>query len=300
MSYLSGKYDDLSSDTMKKRETTMELSKRYDSLVVLPLQFSQSQRLILPQTRIEILLEHAHNKFRLMNATETANVKLVIDQINLHVTRLWLSPSMVESIYSKFSTQGVVYYPIRRTVCTGPVFINSGQTVINIDYGRSNLPLAMLTFFVRSTSYHGALARNPLQYPPMYISQSIARHGSRTEPSQLYTYSYGDLSNEKLSPIFADVTRVLSGSLRSSEGRLEYTRWLHDQNFFAYIFDPIKLEGGFQSETSTNMENLSLHMTLAKAPTESYQLMTLLFYDNCVQYSINGSVICDYIPGSIC
>ncbi len=93
-----------------------------------PLDICSSEKLLPPQTDVELRFTHASDTFRIHSDLEESPYVLQVEQMELTVTRYTLPPDLTARIDQRLAKGEPIVYHIARQAILGPMEVSERQT----------------------------------------------------------------------------------------------------------------------------------------------------------------------------
>lgn len=174
-------------DGYKQRRSKFVASRWSYFAIPLHTDLTTLRRHIPPNIKIELNLERTSDAFLLMNPKAATTIKIVIDELVLHVRRFKPQKKIQNYFDAKLAKIGKCFLPIDRSLI-------KTYTVAQGTYDMSHynlltgpvLPDQVIVGVVSEVAYNGNIAKSPYNFQNMDISEISLVVNGKHEPDQPY------------------------------------------------------------------------------------------------------------------
>lgn len=285
----------------KQRQKMFEFSNSQTFYFPILFDFSQSERLIFPGNDISITFYHNSDEHRLCSSVAGIQFLLDVEDVELIVTKYWLTSSMVDNAYNELSRNTYQPFFSKRLSVQGPFGVTKGSSHLSVTVcSNMRKPLCMFAAFVNSEGFSGTFTKNPFYYESIPITFTIAKFGSEASPSMTgYKPHYSTaLANPQLTVEYGKFVQAITGSTLPSSSTISFDTWLKGQHFYSYPFSTHSIANNYLQSESEPRDNLSLEFQFSEPIKNNYVLLVYVITQSLVKYHSSNIWSVQNVPGS--
>ncbi len=173
----AGEFDtmDVANKGWEYRNTEMKGSAEVELEGTIPFDFTQSKLFLIPGIRIQIILTHAPDTFRILtSAGDLAPIMKVVETY-LTIRRVTVQSEISLRMETMLNSGLNINYAFRRGAMVSHQ-IPTGATEFNETMFIGDRPKFLICFFVASDAFQGSYAKNPLRFQTISITSAQVRH----------------------------------------------------------------------------------------------------------------------------
>jgi hypothetical protein len=268
----------------------------------LPNVLAESNRLLLPNSDLRIVLSHSSDPYRIHAEGEETKYHILFTECFLIGTFYSLKPSLSATIERRLANGQEATYNFTRLVCHGPISLPIGNQSFSQNLGTCRKPVAVVVCFTKATCDTN-YADNPMQFFHHNLSRLQFQYDGKSYPefelSALDFPQAPEPTNKTL--MWFHRLLELSGFRANQDScSMDMTAFQNGGTFLAIPLEPqqIQYHSGLEVSTRPAVGNASISLTMEQATTEPINMYIIGMFNDNVKVSSFGAVSRSYVPAS--
>ena len=257
--------------------------------------FFQSDRALLMGCDISIKIYLNDAKFYLADTNATAADRatdpvLQLKEMELHVRRVRVAPSFIQSIQLERQQKDAIYPFTRREMLT----FNIGQNTTSVtkeNLFRGQLATRFFVMMVDAAAYNGSITTSPFMFKPFNISEiSMTENGVYMSCNPIKTdFAAKSRTVNAYHTLLESIGAVGERALSCP---IDHARFCNGFTVFCFTRSPDLCHG--YNHLPPQTASITLQMSFSAATTAALTTIIMAEYDSRIQITADNNVITDY------
>jgi len=251
----------------------------------------QQERLLPPETKINLTLKPSDPKFALMFDGDNALYKPIMKDFKLHLRAVKVNSTIaIEHAKRRKDNGEKLYYPIRR-LATKAFTLGTGLLSSRETISKGVLPLRVFVMMVEESAAMGAFKKNPFNFQHFNLKEiKLTIGGTTSIPSEPLR---PDFTNKMAKDCYMNLFSQ-TGILFDDKGLdIKYHDFQNGYSIFAFNLTADQSDGDHLELVKRN--DLDLHLNFGAVLPSAVTVLSILEYENCLQIDSNDNIIRDYM-----
>lgn len=290
-----GQQNDVANDGPKQRFSLIEKSKEFELIGMPSIDFFQTDRSLHPETDLNLKFYLSDPAFLFSDARAanalTAAPTLVLSEMELHVRRVQISPTIALDIKSGLQKNDAIYPYTRREMLTFGISTGT-SSVVKENLFRGHRATRFFIAMVDSEAYVGAIGKSPFCFEHFNLSSiSLSENGNNMccPPIRL---SFKDDNKRHAWAYRLFLEQIGAVGERALATPVSLEHWLNGSTIFVFSASPDLSHG--MAHLPQQSANMTLSMTFAEKTTKNVTVIIMAEYDSRIQITGQKNVITDY------
>jgi hypothetical protein len=271
------------------RKSFTKDNKTVDMISPLHIDLKSTTKYLINGVEMVVKLIQSKPEFCVMSATDNPNIELKIEEAELFVRKVKISPSVLVG-HARALALGTAKYPITRVevkTVTIPTGVQN-KTIEGIFTGQ--LPKKIIVGFIKNSAFNGSYTENPFDFKHFDLSFLSFYMDSIQIPSKPFTPQFDkNLWVREYNSLF-EGSGIFYKDAGFDLGRDEYGK--------GYFLISADLTSDLSSQeghwTLLRNGNLRIELRFQKALEETITVVCFGEFDNLIEIDSNRNVIIDY------